>query len=149
MSTEAPQVTSETPPVGTEVWCPNGHGNRFLDVDDKWPFPCPQCQQAMVTEKPPTYTVETQAVDLPTVGRIVHVMVGINTIRPAIVMGIGGTDDDGPDGRLLLRVFLHPGDPHPPGFSEETVIVGYGTRIGGWFWPTPQRKPDQFQAPIE
>lgn len=139
MSAEAPEATTETVATapGEMVWCPDGHGNRILEIDDRLPFPCPQCGKPMVSEKPEPIAGTGREVRLPEVGRIVHVVIEStpekDVIRPAIVMGREG------DGRCLLNVFCHDHDNRPPGLYDGIAILGYGDGVGQWHWP-PQTK---------
>ena len=149
MSAEAPEtvledVAAPTQDTGKEVWCENGCGNRILEAGEPIPFPCPTgCGGFMTEDKPAAFTGKTKSVDLPTVGRIVHVRIGPGTVRPAIVMGRES------DGRCLVTVFLHPGDPTLPGLGLEGVgVVPYGDHLGGWLWP-PREQKLQFDAPDE
>jgi hypothetical protein len=145
MSVEAPQTADDAvvtgPPPGTEVWCPEGHGNRLLEVDDKWPLHCPVCNGEFQIEKPEAYGGgKTRKVDLPSVGRIVHILMAPDTVRPAIVMG------NNEDGRILVTVFKHEQDPTPPGLATGVGVVPYGLGIlGHWFWPA--KSSEKFDTP--
>lgn len=157
MSAQAPELTGDevapplspdagtpSPDAGKEVWCENGHGNRILDTNERIPFPCPTgCGGLMVEEKPQTQygNGPTKSIELPTVGRIVHVLVAPATIRPAIVMGREA------DGRLFVHIFKDDRDPSPPGLATGTGIVRHGTHVGGWFWP-PKAQRETFETPI-
>lgn len=139
MSTQTPETASETVATapGEMVWCPNGHGNRILEPDDRVPFRCPQCQEPMVAEKPEPVAGSGTEVRLPEVGRIVHVVISQDaaktTVRPAIVMGRDA------DGRCLVTIFKHDHDAMPPGLYDGVGVVGYGVGVGQWHWP-PQTK---------
>lgn len=150
MSAQAPEtadqeVAAPSPDAGKTVWCENGCGNRILDRDERIPFPCPTgCGGAMTEEKPQAAQGKTQSIELPTVGRIVHVLVAPNVIRPAIVSAFQE------DGTLALTVFRHPGDPVFQGLDRatNTAVCGYGVRIGGWFWPARAPK-ETFEAVLD
>jgi hypothetical protein len=86
-------------------------------------------------------TVEDDRVEVPSVGRIVHLRIDTNTdeevLRPAIVLGRG---DQGTF--LHLQVMLYPHDlPLPPGARVRVFDKGYfaraphGTDCGEWRWP--------------
>lgn len=151
MSAEAAQTTEEqvatpSPDAGKMVWCENGCGNRILEPDERIPFACPTGCGGFMREGepvgPPGSDKPTVEVELPTVGRIVHVLMAPGTVRPAIVMGRND------DGRLLVTVFKDDHDPSPPGLRSGTGVVGYGTHLGGWFWPERAKK-ETFRAPID
>lgn len=142
MSAEAAQVTDEgvaTPSgdEGAEVWCPNGCGNRILELGEKIGFPCPACSTPMTVEKPEAAKRDGKKVRLPEVGRIVHVQLAADTVRPAIVMGRNA------DGRCLVHVFKDDHDPTPPGLYSGDAVLGYGFDIGQWHWP-PKAQAEQF-----
>lgn len=154
MTTEAPEQAVQavvTPQPGTMVWCPDGDGNRILDVDDPWPMHCPQCSQEMVVEKPGSYTIPTEDIRLPRLGDTVLVRISLTQWRPAMVIGIGADEASGkPDGRLHVHVFKDPLDPNPPALSQDVGWTRYGDRIGGWLHRGPAgKKPETFAHPIE
>lgn len=137
------QVTDERGDAGAMVWCPNGHGNRILDVGERIGFPCPQCTEPMSAEQPEAYVVKTKPVELPDVGRIVMVRTSHEHIRPAIVAG--RTEE----GVCYLHIQFVPNDPRPPGLYSGEGWCGYSeTRIGGWFWPVRTRQKVTFETPV-
>lgn len=135
-------VATPSPDAGKKVWCENGCGDRILDPDERIPFPCPAgCGGVMTAEKPAVVVKKTRKVELPTLGRIVHVHVQSGLWRPAIVMGAD------PDGRLLVHCFKHESD-MPGSLAEGTGYVTYGSGLGQWVWPSQEAK-QQFEAEIE
>lgn len=144
MSTQAPETSEQTvataaSDVGKTVWCPQGHGSRILEADERVGFPCPACTLPM-TETPPEQARRSGVkVQLPEVGRIVHVRLTEEITRPAIVMGRNG------DGRCLVTVFAHANDPKPPGFRDPTPVLWHGDGVGCWHWP-PQGKTEHFES---
>lgn len=148
MSAEAAEAVSEdvatpiSPDAGKEVWCENGCGNRFLDPDERIPFPCPAgCGGVMTDQKPVEPAKKTVKVALPTLGRIVHVHVASGVWRPAIVMGAD------PDGKLLVHCFKHDTD-QPGSLRDGTGFVSYGTGLGQWVWPSQEPK-QTFDAAVD
>lgn len=146
MNAEAPVVTDEavatpSPDAGKEVWCENGCGNRFLDHGERIPFPCPTgCGGMMTDVKPAVAEKKTKKVELPTLGRIVHVRLGANLWCPAVVLAAD------PDGTLRVHLFKRDTDPLPAGLGQG--IVRYGTAQGQWQWP-PREQKTEFLAEID
>lgn len=141
MSTTESEVAQVEDNAGTEVWCPNGHGNRILDAGEKIGFGCPVCSAPMKTTMPEP-TGKKVEVRLPEVGRVVHVTLGPNTVRPAIVMGRNE------DGRCLLSICRHEDDPGIAGLAGNTAVVSPGEGIGTWQWP-PKSEPQFFDLYVE
>lgn len=108
----------------------------------------------MASKSEVTEVLETVEVELPTIGRLVHIRIDAGgeddeiVLRPAIV--VCPYDD----GSVFVRVFLFVGDiPLPPGAGIHGdaggyyAVTRYGTECGEWCWPE-RGEPEFFTANV-